>query len=121
MTVAAKSILVLEDEGLIALDIEDSLLSAGFIVRLAPNIVSAKALLEIDSFAAAILDLSYPREELLALTDKLDIAGVPWAIFSGVPATRLEPGEFSGRPMLSKPATPAQLIETVNQLLSSNS
>lgn len=113
-----KRILLIEDEPLVALDIESDLTAAGFeVVGPAATLKSAKQLISEASFDAVLLDANlagHPVDELAAaLTQK----SVPFAFATGYGREAL-PLAFRGAPLLLKPFNREQLLSVVEGLLS---
>lgn len=114
---AKKRMLVVEDEPLVAMDVEESLTAAGYeVVGPAGNLEHAKRLIGEAAFDAALLDVNlsgHPVDELAAaLTQK----GIPFAFVTGYGREALPRG-FAQAVMLSKPFSRNQLHHTAEVLL----
>lgn len=112
-----KRILLIEDEALVALEIESDLLAEGcIVVGPAGNIASAQRLIAESEIDAALVDANLagrPVDELaVALTRK----GIPFAFATGYGRDGL-PREFRDAIVLSKPFSREQMLATVQQLL----
>jgi DNA-binding response OmpR family regulator len=111
---AGRSILIVEDEPLIALDIETAFERAGARVITANRHASAAALVEQDGLSAAVLDHALGNGDSSDLCERLGKRGIPFVIYSGF-------GEKAGAcqqaPHVSKPANPEVLVTTVAGLL----
>src|SRR5262245_2060901 len=98
-------VLILEDEILLALDIEDILRSAG-----CPHVAPVGTVADALDFVAAwhpdvaILDLNVHGEKSFPVADALDDAGIPFVIVSGHSRTIL-PERHANRPFVGKPYT----------------
>jgi CheY-like chemotaxis protein len=100
-----RDVLIVEDDPIIALGFEDTLLSLGVPqVRVAANV--ATALLAIDQRAPdfALLDVGLVGERSVAVAERLAALGIPFAFATGYGADRV-PAPFADRPRLPKPCT----------------
>jgi len=109
-----RSILIVEDEPLIAMMLEDFLESMGHSIRGTCDSVG-KALEEVEKggFDLAILDVNLKGESVWPVATKLRDQGVPFVLASGGHVDP-PPAEFRGVPMLEKPFT----IDRVGPVLS---
>jgi CheY-like chemotaxis protein len=102
----SKPILIVEDEFLIAADLEDQLRQDGGIVaHLALSI--EKALEELDGgtdFSGVILDINVGGITTFELADALKLAGLPFVFFTGYDSISV-PDRFIGVPRIPKPAS----------------
>src|SRR6185312_14273598 len=103
MTVAPhRSILVIEDEPMLAMDVENSLRAAGFhVMGPAGSTAEALSMLRGRRPDLAILDLNLGSEMVFALFDHLETAQTPFIILSGH-SRRLVPERYRDRPFLQK-------------------
>lgn len=83
---SGRRILVVEDEPLIALDIEDTLTRAGADVRIALNVREALNLLHREGFGAAVVDHYLRGETSDPLYAELRKLGTPFVVTSGMSA-----------------------------------
>lgn len=111
-----RSILVVEDQPLIALDITLALEAAGASVTSTNTLRHALLLVEHDGLSGAILDHALPDGDSSKLCLRLNEREVPFIIYSGF--TSLE-GECRDAPQLSKPATDEQLVTMLAGLMPS--
>ena len=119
MTVDAMTdcrILVVEDETLIAMDIEDTLQALGCEV-VGPTGKLATALLLADSEAldAAILDVTIRGGKVFPVAEQLLARGIPFVLASGYGDWAL-PEHLRDQPRLTKPFTSAELEEKIRFL-----
>jgi CheY-like chemotaxis protein len=113
-----RRILVIEDEGLIALHIEDALTDLGCsVVGPVRAVEEAINLLDRQPVDAALLDInlgggqtSYP------IADELGRRDIPFAFVTGYDALGLLP-QYRSRPIVAKPIDNARLAETVAGLV----
>ena len=110
-------VLVVEDESLIAMDIESQLAAAGAIVVGPVGIMSTAAhLIESKPLDAALLDATLAGEPVDALAIALEARGVPFAFSSGHELSGLPEG-FRDRPLLRKPFSAEELLASIRALL----
>ncbi|MDX0629745.1 response regulator [Sinorhizobium medicae] len=109
-------VLVVEDEFLVALQIEADLLAAGYVVvgpftSLAQSISAARA----HPFDIATLDLNLRGEFAYPLVDELVDRKVPVLLLTGYAAHDL-PERFRALPRLAKPFDGTQLIRKISDV-----
>src|ERR1700733_7574207 len=109
-----RTILVIEDEPLIAMDIAADLESAGANVTTTTTLHHALILAEHDGLSADIVDPSLGDENSSALYARLKQRGIPFLIYSGYP--KIE-GVSPDVPHLLKPALPDVLVAAVIELI----
>lgn len=112
-----KTILVLEDDGLLAMDMEDFLLDEGYAV-LGPFSTITRALeaLEKTRVDFAVVDLNLNGLFSFPVIDALQERGIPLIVCSGYAELPEIKARLSGLPLLPKPWNAARLsslIETV--------
>ena len=112
-----RSILIVEDEPLIAMMLEDFLESMGHSIRGTCETVS-QALEEAEKggFDLAILDVNLKGESVWPVASKLRDIGVPFVLASGGHVDP-PPPEFRGVPMLEKPFTIDRVAPVLNEAL----
>ena len=110
------TILVVEDEQLVAMLIEDALVDAGGTV-LGPvaTVAEAMALLRVSAPEVAVMDMNLCGESSAPVADALAALGVPFLVATGYGAAGLPPGHESA-PVLSKPFDPDELIRKLAAL-----
>jgi len=107
-------ILVIEDEPLIAIDIQDAFEDAGAIVVVARTLAAALVEVEDNSISAAIVDHALGDGDSSELCARLKERNVPFVTYSGF--AHLE-GACAGADHVNKPASPSVLVATVTGLL----
>jgi DNA-binding response OmpR family regulator len=115
----ARLILVVEDEFLVAMELEAVLEEGGFRV-LGPvsTVQAALKLLDQQRPHAAVLDLNLRNETVTPVAQVLRRMQVPFAIASAYStATWPQDTALDGAPSLGKPTSPTQLIATLHDLL----
>ena len=116
MTGAARKILVVEDEALVAMLVEDALLDAGFaVLGPAATVEEALALLERETPDAVVLDLNLAGETSTPVADWLAARGIPYVIATGYGATGLPAGHQDAM-VLAKPYDPAELTGMLDRM-----
>ena len=110
-------VLVLEDEFLIALQIESMLVRLGCtVVGPVPSVERALALIEREEPDFAILDVNLGRERSTPVAEALRARGVPFALATGYDRRKLGDEAFRHAPHLDKPIDFQRLAETVRHL-----
>jgi CheY-like chemotaxis protein len=114
---SGRSILVVEDEMLVLLNVEDMLADLGCkSVSAAANVDQALALIDAQAFDAAMLDVNLDGRKSYAVADALAARGVPFVFSTGYSSDTLDEG-YRDRPVLGKPYCDAQLAEALTRLL----
>jgi PAS domain S-box-containing protein len=116
-TLQGKRILVIEDEPLVAMDVESSLTAAGCeVVGPAATLERAKVLIEESDCDAALVDVNLAGQPVDELATSLTRKNRPFAFVTGYGREAL-PAAFRGAVVLSKPFGADQLLATVEVLL----
>jgi DNA-binding NtrC family response regulator len=99
-------VLIVEDDPIIAMDFEDTVLRFGVsTVRTAGSVARALQLIEERAPDFALLDISLVREKSFAVAERLEMLGIPFAFISGYGADAALPAELAQTPRLPKPCT----------------
>ena len=99
-------VLVVEDDPIIALDFEDTVLRFGVkTVRTAGSVARALQLIEERAPDFALLDIGLLREKSFAVAERLEALGIPFAFISGYGADTSLPAALAQKPRLPKPCT----------------
>jgi CheY-like chemotaxis protein len=110
-------VLVVEDEFLIALDIEQILAGLGCIViGPAPSVARALALIDREAPDFAILDVNLGRERSAPVAEALRARGVPFALATGHNSRQLPEAVFLDAPHLGKPLDHHLLVRALARL-----
>lgn len=115
LSLLERSILVVEDEPLIALDIAAEFEKRGARVSIANTLKEALASVEADGLSAAVLDHALPDGDSTQLCERLTKRGIPFVTYSGY--TRADVAGRAGV-VVEKPAPVSILVATVLSLLS---
>lgn len=103
-------VLIVEDDPLISLDFEDTLLGFGVkSVRAAASVATALAMIDDRAPDFALLDVSLIHEKSFAVAERLAALKIPFVFVTGYGADLLLPAAFAHQPRLSKPYSTAAL------------
>lgn len=113
-----KRVMIVEDEFLVAMELESELTDQGCIVigpagRAAP----ALALLENQAPDAVLLDLNLDGEVPTALAEALRRRRVPFVLVTGYASRRHEPAILRDAPRLQKPVGKRELIAALTEAM----
>lgn len=97
------TVLIVEDEPLIAMSLEDALIDQG-VTCLGPagSVTAALDMIEAGGFDIALLDVNLRGERVDAVADRLAVAGIPFIFTTGHGAEGL-PAAHRARPVIGKP------------------
>jgi CheY-like chemotaxis protein len=97
-------VLVVEDDPIIALDFEDTILGFGVkTVRVAGSVSRALKMIDERAPDFVLLDVGLVREKSFAVAERLDALGIPFAFVTGYGAEVKLPAAFMHKPRLPKP------------------
>lgn len=114
---AQRSILIVEDEPLIAMMLEDFAQSLGFgVAACCASLGDALERAEHAAFDLAILDVNLKGECVWPVATIVKQRGLPFVLASGGLSEPL-PSEFAGAVMLDKPYTIDRVEQVIGQLL----
>ncbi len=106
-------VLVVEDEALVALQIEDMLAGLGCaVVGPASRVAQALQLLNGQQVDAAVLDINIAGELVYPVADELSNRGLPYIFATGYGASGLTEA-YRGRPVLEKPFPKRALLQAM--------
>lgn len=109
-------ILIVEDEMLVAMNIEDMLTELGHeVVGIASRIEPALALAREGGFDAAMLDVNLAGDRSFPVADLLVERNIPFLFATGYGRAGIEPA-YRDRPVLQKPFRAAELLAAVEAL-----
>jgi len=110
-------ILVVEDEPLIALNLEQALTDAGCAcVALVSDRVTALDKIDTEQFDGAVLDINLGSESSFSVADALTARGIPFAFCTGYTGYIDVPERHSHAPVLSKPFRAAELTRALQEM-----
>lgn len=112
------SILIIEDEWLIAEDYASTLSEAGYrIVGPFPSVEAGIAAVEAEQVDAALLDVQLQDEMSFPVADRLQKRNIPFAFLSGYSRQHLPP-ELGSCELVPKPVAQRTLLATVRKICS---
>lgn len=121
--IAGLQVLLVEDEPLVALDIEMALEDAGALVHgPAPSVAIAHSLLDDDwPIDVAILDVNLQDSDVYPVAERLQRAGVPFVFHTGHASRSELARRFPGCIVCRKPVPTDTLLEALDDLLARRS
>ncbi|MGB3796927.1 MAG: response regulator [Alteraurantiacibacter sp.] len=109
-------ILIVEDEWLVALDLESILEDAGYSVCGPANTVeTALELIESERVDLGLLDINLGKKTSYPIAAALREKAKPFAFLSGHSDAHID-SEFRDAPLISKPVEPKRLINHIGKL-----
>jgi CheY-like chemotaxis protein len=110
-------ILIVDDEPIIAMDLESLILEAGYeIGGVTGKLEKALSIVEAGKCDAAILDTNLGGVSASPIAVALTARGLPFLVMSGYSADQ-QPEAMRAAPCLQKPTNSAQLIEALGRLM----
>ena len=111
---AGKTVLVVEDELMIALDIVDCLLQAGAkVIGPCTSLEDARKIAGDGEIDLAILDIDLGGREVFPAARILGARGIPFLFYTGRPQRDALETDFAGVPVCTKPMATDRLIATL--------
>src|SRR5437868_13941863 len=108
-------VLVVEDDPIIALDFEATILDFGVkTVRIAANVADALDMIADRPPEFALLDVSLIREKSFAVAERLEALKIPFAFVTGYGVDARLPPAFATTPRLAKPYSTEALLSLLN-------
>jgi len=97
-------VLIVEDDAIIALDFEDTILGFGVkTVRSAASVAKALEMIADRAPDFALLDVGLVHEQSFAIAERLDTLKIPFVFVTGYRSTGAFPAAFAHTPTLTKP------------------
>ena len=110
------TVLVVEDEALIAMDIQSIMENAGYrVVGPVSNVQAALAIVAREKPHIALLDINLGRSNVFELADALARSDIPMLFVTGHSRATLT-GAHKDRPMVAKPFLPDVLLAAMKDL-----
>ena len=101
-----EDVLIVEDDLLIALDFEETMIGLGAkTVRTAATVARALEMITDRAPDFALLDVGLIRENSFAIAERLDALEIPFIFVTGYGANGAFPPAFAGKPILPKPCS----------------
>ena len=111
-----QDVLIVEDDPIIALDFEDTILGFGVkLVRTAGNVIRALDMIADRVPDFALLDVGLVSEKSFAIAEKLQALKIPFVFITGYSGEIGIPPALKGTPMLPKPCTSDLLQAALRQ------
>jgi CheY-like chemotaxis protein len=108
-------VLIVEDDPIIALDFEDTILGFGVkIVRSAGSVAHALTMIGERAPEFALLDVGLVREKSFEVAEKLASLKIPFAFVTGYGGDRVD-AAFADRPRLPKPCSSEALLAVLQR------
>ena len=99
-----EDVLIVEDDVIIALDFEETILGFGVkTVRIAARVAQALEMIAERAPGFALLDVGLFNEKSFAIAERLDALKIPFAFVTGYGPMVAFPAAFADRPILAKP------------------
>ena len=99
-------VLIVEDDPIIALDFEDTILGFGVkAVRTAGNVARALEIIADRAPDFALLDIDLVREKSFAIAERLVALNIPFVFITGYSADLKLPPALADKPRLPKPCS----------------
>ncbi|WP_062203284.1 response regulator [Aureimonas sp. AU12] len=112
-----KKVLVVEDEFLVALDLEMELEESGAKVTCASTLSQATGCAERDEFDAVVLDLNLHGEKSYPLADMLQRRAVPFLFHTGQGEKNQLGQRYPGVPVCNKPCDGGSLVANLTAVI----
>jgi CheY-like chemotaxis protein len=113
LPLAGRSILVVEDNPIIAMDVVQGLRDAGASVSEARTLSDALCKVECPVLSAAVLDHALDGDDASQICDRLDQRNIPFVVYSGYDHVE---GPCSEGEHVRKPVSPPVLVDAVVNL-----
>ena len=112
------TVLVVEDDPLLAIDLEDTLVEMGAaIVDVCRTLDEAMARADADDFAVAVLDFSLGSDLVTPLARRLSHRNVPFILHTGMSPSEPSLMEWKDSLIVEKPASPRRLMAAIKGAL----
>jgi two-component SAPR family response regulator len=111
------NVLIVEDEAIIALDLQGILTFAGYrVIGPVTSVTEALPVLVSQKLDAAILDIHLGKQMVYPVADKLLNARVPFVFVTGQPLQTI-PQNHRNRLIVRKPYHPQKILETLTNAI----
>ena len=112
------TVLVVEDDLLLAMDLEATLAGAGAVVVVVCHTLDeAMARADADDFAVAVLDFGLGSDSVTPLARRLALRDVPFILYTGMRRGEPRLMEWRDYPIVEKPASPHVLVSAIRTML----
>jgi DNA-binding NtrC family response regulator len=113
---AGERVLVVEDEVLVALDLEAILSDAGADVELARTTQAALERLSCAPITVAILDVRLGRDTVSPVASRLAESGIPFVFYTGQSMCDPILADWPDRKIIPKPARSASIVRALTEV-----
>jgi CheY-like chemotaxis protein len=108
--------LIVEDDPIIALGLEDTILGFGVAtVRTASSVARALEMIGQRAPDFALLDVGLGREKSFAIAERLEALKIPFVFVTGYGAADMFPARFADKPRLTKPCSTEALAQVLRR------
>lgn len=115
-----KKILIVEDEAMIAFDLEDVVMSRGARAAVCLDLETALKKAEADEFDVAILDYNLGGRTVLPVADTLQRKGIPFVFNTAMAEFEDLSARYNGALVCRKPVNEAELVDLLVKLTRNN-
>jgi DNA-binding response OmpR family regulator len=112
-----RNVLVVEDEPLVGLEIAEALSAFGAHALSASRVADAIKAVDLHQIAAAVLDINLGADDCSVLCKHLSQRQIPFVFYTGYATA---PDGWGYVPIITKPAHPTQIVDTVERQCRSN-
>jgi DNA-binding response OmpR family regulator len=120
MTDAAPRILIVEDELLVAMDLEATLTENGWrVIGPVSDVPRAIAMIDAETPDAVCLDMNLSGNSSAPIAQHLQARRIPFVVVSGYSERNVSDPAFDGAPLVQKPFMSEVLIDTIAGILPS--
>ncbi len=114
--------LVVEDDLLLAMDVEATLADAGaVVVGVCHTLAEAMERGDSDDFAVAVLDFSLGSESVTPFARRLERRDIPFILHTGIPRSNPSLADWRNHPIVEKPSSPRALVSAIRSALAPES
>jgi DNA-binding response OmpR family regulator len=111
-------VLVVEDDTLLAMDLEETLVDAGaIVVGVCQTLDEGMARANDDDFAVAVLDFSLGPDNVSPLARRLVRRGLPFVLYTGKSRSEPSLAEWTDCQIVEKPAPPRVLLSALRNAM----
>ena len=116
MPALPQDVLIVEDDPIIALDLEDTIIGLGVAtVRTAGNVATALDMISARAPDFALLDVGLVHENSFAIAERLTTLNIPFVFVTGYGSGKV-PAIFADRPRLPKPFSTEALLVVLRRI-----
>ncbi|WP_416876989.1 response regulator [Litorimonas sp.] len=113
-----KSILIVEDDPFIAMDLEDTFTDAGFtVIGPVADVKSGLTLIKRQRPDIATLDYNLGRENSVPIANALEDLSVPYIFLSGQMRRVIENHDIPAQSIVGKPYVPSKLLKIIRYMI----